>query len=118
MKESFEKYKNCLNSCIKEAGLAGEGAKTKLSEDGIILKPDGTSFSHNFLLMPDDWMLVVVRSSGVVEGLGFNSIAFTGEILVKNQRQLETVMRIKPLKLLSRACYPDLSRPAPEAAGP
>lgn len=104
VKECLERYKCAINACLNDAGLADESS-TNISDDGIILDSEGKSFSHNFLLT-SNWLLVVTRKVSEVRSLGFNSIAFTGEILVKNQEQLEIVRDLGPLNLLSSACYP------------
>lgn len=96
--KTFENYKNCLRACIKDA-------KLRTSDDPVeFLNTYKNTFNHNFL-MTSRWLLVVLRSRSEVKSLGFNSLAFTGEILVKNKEQLETILDVGPIKMLLSACY-------------
>lgn len=99
---SFEKYKRCLNACIKNAGLCNENSV--MSKSGIILTPTKKAFCHN-LLITSGWMFIVTRKCSEVMSFGFNSLAFSGEILVKSYEQLELINKYGPINLFASACH-------------
>jgi sulfate adenylyltransferase (ADP) / ATP adenylyltransferase len=52
------------------------------------------------LLATREWMLIVPRSQPGFSGIGVNSLAFAGALLVQNSEQLETLKQLRPLNFL------------------
>jgi ATP adenylyltransferase len=52
------------------------------------------------LLATREWMLIVPRSQAGFGGIGVNSLAFAGALLVQNPEQLETLKQLRPLNFL------------------
>ena len=50
------------------------------------------------------WMLVVPRVRDRFEGVPINSIAFTGALFVRNDRELEAVRAKGPFSILAHVC--------------
>ncbi len=52
------------------------------------------------LLITRNWMLIVPRSHACYDSIAFNSLAFAGALLVRNQAQLQQLKEIRPLNFL------------------
>ncbi|WP_017290729.1 ATP adenylyltransferase family protein [Leptolyngbya boryana] len=52
------------------------------------------------LLATREWMLIVPRSQPGFGGIGVNSLAFAGALLVQTPEQLETLKQLRPLNFL------------------
>lgn len=52
------------------------------------------------LLATRDWMLIVPRSHACYDSIAFNSLAFAGALLVRDQAQLQQLKEIRPLNFL------------------
>ena len=61
------------------------------------------SKSYNMILGPG-WMLVVPRVRDRFEGVPINSIAFTGALFVRNEREFEAVRAKGPFDILAHVC--------------
>ena len=61
------------------------------------------SQSYNMVIGPG-WMLVVPRVRDRFEGVPINSIAFTGALFVRNDRELEAVRAEGPFSILAHVC--------------
>lgn len=63
------------------------------------------SHSYNFL-MTKKWMLIVPRLIDDFQSIGVNALGFTGNLLVKNQEQMELLKKYGPLTILEKVSYP------------
>lgn len=54
------------------------------------------------LLVTQNWMMGVARSQASYEGIGVNSLGYSGWLLVKNEEELEKLCAISPLNLLTQ----------------
>ncbi|HIK37335.1 MAG: phosphorylase [Geminocystis sp.] len=54
------------------------------------------------LLVTQDWMMLVPRRKEKFKSISVNSLGFAGNLLVKNEEQLATVEKHKPLKILAK----------------
>jgi ATP adenylyltransferase len=61
------------------------------------------SQSYNMVIGPG-WMLVVPRVRDRFEGVPINSIAFTGALFVRDDRELEAVRAKGPFEILAHVC--------------
>ncbi len=68
-----------------------------------VATPDSGAFN---LLMTRDWSLLVPRSSPRVDGIPVNAMSYAGSLLVRDDRELETLRAIGPLGVLARAGFP------------
>jgi ATP adenylyltransferase len=59
--------------------------------------------SYNMVIGPG-WMLVVPRVRDRFEGVPINSIAFTGALFVRDERELEAVRAKGPFEILAHVC--------------
>ena len=60
---------------------------------------DGSK-SYN-LIFTDEWLFVALRSKeAALEKYSVNSMGFTGSFLVKDEKDLEELMSVNPLKIL------------------
>jgi sulfate adenylyltransferase (ADP) / ATP adenylyltransferase len=58
------------------------------------------------LLMTQDWMLLVPRSSEFCEGISVNGLGYLGSLFVTDQAALDRLRRIGPLQLLRSVSMP------------
>lgn len=86
-----------LHECYRE--LLGRIGVRALPRDGAERQSGG----YNLLLGPA-WMLAVPRARDAYEGVPINSIAFAGSLFVRDDRELETVRRVKPFTILAHVC--------------
>jgi ATP adenylyltransferase len=82
-----------LFACYREL-LARAGVSAVAAPGG-----ERQSQSYNMLLGPG-WMLVVPRTRDRFEGVPINSIAFAGGLFVRDDRELEAVRELGPMKVL------------------
>jgi ATP adenylyltransferase len=81
---SFNSYEKLVN-------------KLKLKE---ISGPKKSSKTPYNLLMTKEWMLIIPRSCSSYQGIGINSLAFAGAMLVRNQELFNLVKEVGPLNIL------------------
>ena len=86
-----------LHACYREL-LAKAGVGTVLAGGA-----ERQSKSYNMILGPG-WMLVVPRVRDRFEGVPINSIAFTGALFVRNEREFEAVRAKGPFDILAHVC--------------
>jgi len=85
-KMTFDLYASMLSSVGMAAPRAGQ--------------PLRQSMPYCFLVTRK-WMLLVPRSRESFNGISLNSLAFAGSLFVNNERQLETLKDLGPLKALT-----------------
>ena len=86
-----------LHACYRELlAKVGVGAVVR---DGV----ECQSQSYNMVVGPG-WMLVVPRVRDRFEGVPINSIAFTGALFVRDDRELEAVRATGPFSILAHVC--------------
>ena len=54
------------------------------------------------LLITREWMLVVPRSRDSFKSISINSLGFAGALLVKNEKQRQTLLKYKPMNILKK----------------
>ena len=86
-----------LHACYRD--LLGKVGIRAVMRDG----EERQSQSYNMLLGPG-WMLVVPRVRDRFEGVPVNSIAFTGALFVRDDRELEAVRARGPFAILAHVC--------------
>ena len=86
-----------LHACYRD--LLGKVGIRAVMRDG----EERQSQSYNMLLGPG-WMLVVPRVRDRFEGVPVNSIAFTGALFVRDDRELEAVRAKGPFAILAHVC--------------
>ena len=67
------------------------------------LSDDGQAYS---LLATREWMLLVPRSSGAVEGVGINALGFAGSLFLSDAAQLRVVESLGLLEMLAAVSVP------------
>lgn len=58
--------------------------------------------THYNLLMTKQWMMIIPRSKEKLKFISINSLGFAGALLVKNEQELEFLLKHKPLEILSK----------------
>ena len=71
--------------------------------DAVGLENSGPKQSGAYnLLMTREWMLVVPRSRDSFKSISINSLGFAGALLVKNEKQRQTLLKDKPMNMLKK----------------
>ena len=86
-----------LHECYR-ALLPAAGIRPVAAADG-----ERQSQSYNMVIGPG-WMLVVPRVRDRFEGVPINSIAFTGALFVRDDRELAAVRAKGPFEILAHVC--------------
>lgn len=72
-----------------------------LEKVGIKISGTRQSAAYN-LLVTRRWMFIVPREKEFFKNININSLGFAGALLVKNEKQLQTLLEIKPMNLLEK----------------
>ena len=71
--------------------------------DAVGLENNGPKQSGAYnLLITREWMLVVPRSRDSFKSISINSLGFAGALLVKNEKQRQTLLKYKPMNILKK----------------
>lgn len=74
------------------------------NELGLVPGSDGLLPPHN-MLAGQGWMLMVPRSTELVDGISVNALSYAGCIYVRTPEQIERVQQIGPLGVLAQAAF-------------
>lgn len=72
-----------------------------LDKLNIYIENNNPSKNYN-LLITKYWMMIIPRSQEKFESISINSLGFAGALLVKNNTELELLLKHKPLEILSK----------------
>ncbi|KAJ3339641.1 MAP/microtubule affinity-regulating kinase 3 [Gonapodya sp. JEL0774] len=61
--------------------------------------------SSNFI-MTRQWMLLIPRRMESVEGISINSVGYAGMLLTKTEADIEKLVKLGPMKVLTELAYP------------
>ncbi|BAQ62847.1 Ap4A phosphorylase II [Geminocystis sp. NIES-3708] len=75
-----------------------------LAKLNIKIKDNKPSINYN-LLITKDWMMVIPRKQEKIESISINSLGFAGALLVKNNIELEFLLKYKPLEILTKTAF-------------
>ncbi|WP_373480048.1 DUF4922 domain-containing protein [Geminocystis sp.] len=62
---------------------------------------DNKPLIHYNLLITKSWMMIIPRSKEKMKSISINSLGFAGALLVKNEEELELLLKHKPLEILA-----------------
>lgn len=68
---------------------------------GISINSEEKPEPYN-LLITREWMMIIPRSQDKYESISINSLGFAGALLVKNEQQMNTLKKFKPLTILQQ----------------
>ncbi|EGG15763.1 pleckstrin domain-containing protein [Cavenderia fasciculata] len=74
------------------------------NDDTIQKKYNTGGNSYNFI-MTNEWMFVVPRKCYQSNGISINSVGFTGSILVRSEREMETIKQHGIVNILNEVSY-------------
>jgi ATP adenylyltransferase len=77
-----------------------------LDKLNINIEDNKPSKNYN-LLITKYWMMIIPRSREKYESISINSLGFAGALLVKNNAELELLLKHKPLEILSKVGIPN-----------
>jgi ATP adenylyltransferase len=63
---------------------------------------DNKPLIHYNLLITKSWMMIIPRSKEKMKSISINSLGFAGALLVKNEEELELLLKHKPLEILAK----------------
>jgi ATP adenylyltransferase len=72
-----------------------------LKQLGLNNDPNQQTDNYN-LLITKQWMMMIPRSKPEFKSISVNSLGFAGALLVKNDSELETLIKYKPLHILAK----------------
>ncbi len=72
-----------------------------LAKLGLNNNPNQQTGNYN-LLITKNWMMIIPRSQPEFKSISVNSLGFAGALLVKNESQLETLIKHQPLHILKK----------------
>lgn len=72
-----------------------------LAKLGLNYDPQYPKDNYN-LLITENWMMVIPRSQPEYQSISVNSLGFVGALLVKNEDQLDTLIKHQPLNILTK----------------
>ncbi len=81
--------------------ISYEYYRRMLEDLSIEVKRNKPKKDYN-LLVTQEWMMLVPRRKEKFKSISVNSLGFAGNLLVKNEEQLATVEKHKPLKILGK----------------
>jgi ATP adenylyltransferase len=89
-------------------GLDAVGLHARYAEGMASLGLDagGANTRPYNLLVTRDWLVLVPREQGLVEGIPVNALGYAGALLVLDEAQLEALRRRGPLDVLKQATLP------------
>ena len=71
--------------------------------DTVSLENSGKKQSGPYnLLITREWMSVIPRSRDSFKSIAINSLGFAGALLVKNEKQRQTLLKYKPMNILKK----------------
>jgi ATP adenylyltransferase len=95
-------FEGISEKSVEEAGkITSEYYNQLLDKLNIKIEENKPSQDYN-LLITKDWMMIIPRSQEKFDSISINSLGFAGALLVKNDAELQLLLKYKPLEFLTK----------------
>lgn len=94
-------FEDIMTEKIEELGKLTLNYYYQLLEQLNITIKENKPSKHYNLLITKNWMMIIPRNQEKFASISINSLGFIGALLVKNNEELELLLKHKPLEILA-----------------